>query len=166
MMGTLNAKYYSDSSDEFSGFQVTKGQIPPTWILLDSQLTLNLFKNADLLIRIKTVDNQANVNTYVGMGSTKQTGYQTLFNLDTWFDLHSIEKIFSITIVTKHYPAAFNTAENFFTFHFQDKEITFRQSEGVQYYFNTAMGEDFDINIFTYIVGGTPKETCLLIMVA
>ena len=83
MMGTLNAKYYSDSSNEFSGCQVTKGQIPPTWILLDSQLTLNLFKNADLLIRIKTVDNQANVNTYVGMGSTEQTGYQTLFNLDT-----------------------------------------------------------------------------------
>ena len=58
MMGTINPIYYSDISGDFSGCQMAKGYIPPTWILIDSQLTLNLFNNTDLLTGIKTVANQ------------------------------------------------------------------------------------------------------------
>ena len=45
IMVKFNPSCYSDSSDEFSRAQVTKGQIPATWILLENRLILNIFKN-------------------------------------------------------------------------------------------------------------------------
>ena len=82
-MVKLNLSCYSDSSNEFSGCQVNKGHITATWILLDIQLTLNLFNNEDLLTVIRTVANQSNVYTYIGMKSTKEVGHLPLFKLDT-----------------------------------------------------------------------------------
>ena len=58
MMGTLNPRCYSDISGDFSGCHMAKEYIPPTWILIDSQLTLNLFNNMELLTGIKTVANK------------------------------------------------------------------------------------------------------------
>ena len=67
------------------------------------------------------------------MRSTKQIGLHPLLNMDTKFDLHGIAKILSLAIVTKHYPVTFDTTENFFTFHLQDRDTVFRQSEGRLY---------------------------------
>ena len=66
MMVKLNPSCYSGSSNDISVCQVDKVHIPGTWILIDSQSTLNLFKKKYLLtgIRttgIRTVTNQANV---------------------------------------------------------------------------------------------------------
>ena len=97
--------------------------------MLVSQSTLNLSKNADLLIGIKILENQADVQTYAGMRSTKQTGHQPPLNLETWFELQGIVNILFLEIVTKHYTVAFETVKNFFTVHLQDKEVIFRQSE-------------------------------------
>ena len=79
--------------------------------LLDSQLTLNLFNNEDLLTVIRTVANQSNVYTYIGMKSTKEVGHLPLFKLDTWFDPHGIDNILSIAIVGKNYPVALDVME-------------------------------------------------------
>ena len=116
---------------------MAKGRSTTPWILLDSQSALILSNNADLLSGIKMVVNQVNGHNYAGMRLTKQTGHHPLFNLETWFNLHSIANIFLLSIVTKHYPIVFNTVENFFTFHLQDREIVFRQSEGGLYSLDT-----------------------------
>ena len=100
---------------------MAEGKIPPTWIVIDSQLTLNLFKNAELLTRIKTVGNQANVHTYAGMRSTKQVSHHPLFNMNTWLYPQGIAKILSPSIVTKLYPVDFDTEGKLFTVHLQDR---------------------------------------------
>ena len=125
-MGYLNTNCYTDSSDKFSGWHVAKGQIPPTWILLDSQSTLNLFKNADLLMGIKTLGNQENAHTYAGMRSTKQVGHQPLFKMDTRFYRQGIANILSLAIVTNQHPVAFKMAGSFFTVHLQYRDIYFQ----------------------------------------
>ena len=91
-----------------------KGPTPSTWILLDSQSILNLFKNINLLTGIMMVANQFNVYTYTGMKSTKQVGHHPLFKVDAWFDPHVTANIISLAIVTKNYPMSFDRMEFFF----------------------------------------------------
>ena len=94
-----------------------QGKIPPAWIFLDIQLALNMFKNPELLVGIKTVANQENVYTYAGMRLTKQVGHQPLLKLDMWFNPHGIMNIISLAVVTNHYHVAFDATNNFFTVH-------------------------------------------------
>ena len=68
--------------------------------------------------------------------------------------------------MTKNYPMVFETMENFFTVHLQDREIVFRQSEGGLCYFNTTVEEDNNGAILTSIIEVMPDEMCLLITLA
>ena len=70
--------------------------------------------------------NQENLHTYVGMISTKQVGHHPIFKLSMWFEPHGIENILYLTIVTKKHPVAFDTTDNLFTVHLQDRYIFFR----------------------------------------
>ena len=162
MMKTIYPNCYPAISDEFSRFQVDKGDILPTWIFIGSKPTLNLFKNTDLLMGIRTVGDQANIYTYTGIRLTKQVGHQPLFNIDTWFYPQGTANIISLAIVNKNYPVAFDTTGNLFTFHLQERDIVFRQSTGGLYYFDTTAEEDFVGAIRTSVIDNTPNETCFM----
>ena len=69
-----------------------------------------------------------------------------------WFEPHSIANILLLAIMNKHYLVAFNTTDNFFTVHLQDREIIFIQSEGAIYYFDTVAEENFVGAIITSAV--------------
>ena len=112
---------------------MAKGEILVTWILVNSQSNLKLFKNKDILAGIRKVGNQANVYTYAGMNSTKQVKHQPLFKMDSWFNPHNNSNIISLEIVTKNYPVAFNKMEIFFTDHLQDQDIMFRHVKAVTF---------------------------------
>ena len=97
------------------------------------------------------------------MRFNKQIRHHPLFKIYTWFDPCGITNILFLAIVTKSYPTAFYTMENFFKIHVQDRDIVFSQSEGRLYYFDTAAEEDFDGVILTSVLDCTLDKTCLLI---
>ena len=58
---TLQVK--SSSSDKYGLMftqceEIMTGNIPPTWLLLDTQSTVSVLNNADMLDNIQTVDNK------------------------------------------------------------------------------------------------------------
>jgi hypothetical protein len=53
----------------------SNGGIPPTWILLDSQSTIDVFSNAKLLEKIEQVETTMHIRCNAGVKSTNFRGY-------------------------------------------------------------------------------------------
>ena len=76
--------------------------IPPTWILLDSQSTVSVFKNRELLSNIRKSPTSLRVYTNGGTQTSTEIGTLAHFG-DVWFNPASLANILSMAAVRKIY---------------------------------------------------------------
>jgi hypothetical protein len=74
--------------------------IPDTWILLDSQSTVSVFKNSKFLVNIRPSPNKLRVHTNGGTQFSSKMGTVTNFG-DVWFNEDSLANILSMAAVRK-----------------------------------------------------------------
>jgi hypothetical protein len=95
----LNVAAGSDK-DGFIFNQSDNNIIPDTWILLDSQSTVSVFKNPHFLSDIKTSCNTLRVHTNGGTQLSSQVGTVKNFG-EVWFNTESLANILSMAAVRK-----------------------------------------------------------------
>jgi hypothetical protein len=83
--------------------------IHDTWILLDSQSTVSVFKNSKFLSNIRPSPNKLRVHTNGGIQFSSQMGTVTNFG-DVWFNEESLADILSMAAVQKVCPITMDTS--------------------------------------------------------
>jgi hypothetical protein len=74
--------------------------IPHTWILLDSQSTISVFRNRDLLTNIRPSKKTLRVHTNGGTQMSNEVGHVQNFG-DVWFNTNSLANILSMAKVCR-----------------------------------------------------------------
>jgi hypothetical protein len=85
---------------DFLFHQADASLIPDSWILLDSQSTVSVFKNPKLLSNVRPSSSTLRVHTNGGTQLSTQLGTVTDFG-DVWFDPESLANILSMAVVRK-----------------------------------------------------------------
>ena len=95
----------------------SKTGIQETWILLDSQSTVDVFSNSDLLSKIHQTDTTLRIRCNAGMKTTNYQGYLTGYGL-VWYYPDGIANIMSLSRVKDRYMVTFDSAtDNCFRVH-------------------------------------------------
>ena len=140
--------------------------IPPTWILLDSQSTVSVFKNRELLSNIRKSPTALRVHTNGGTQTSTDIGTVANFG-DVWFNTNSLANILSMAEVRKIYRITMDTSiEAAMHVHRTDGSITrFKEYKSGLYYFDTAAAAPPEANdtstaanyIFVQTVAGNKR---------
>jgi hypothetical protein len=76
--------------------------IPPTWLLLDNQSTVDVFANGDMLEDIHQVDDQMVIASNGGSNMTSEMGVLPGYG-PVWYDPNGIANIVSLSRVREKY---------------------------------------------------------------
>ena len=127
------------STGEFTfSQQEVKDRIPESWILLDSQSTMDMFVNPQLLKNVRESDQVLTVHCNAGARKTRMVGdlpgYGTV-----WLDPQGIANILSLRRVKEKYHVAYDSsAENAFIVTKPDGTVfRFNESDTGLYYLDT-----------------------------
>jgi hypothetical protein len=131
--------------------------IPPTWILLDSQSTVSVFKNRHLLSDIWTSPRTLRVHTNGGTQLSTQMGHVKNFG-HVWFNPDSLANILSMAKVRKVCRITMDTSvEPAMSVHQRDGSIMkFNEYKSNFYYSDTAAPKtpnstSFDVNAYLFL---------------
>ena len=124
----------------FSFYQVN-GSIPKTWILLDSQLTVDIFCNPRLLKNIRRTAEGMRIYCNAGSRLTNYVGdlpgYGTV-----WYNPKAIANILSLHQVCDRYHITYDSAfQQFIVTRPCGKEFVFKELEGGLHYLDTTCSE-------------------------
>jgi hypothetical protein len=113
--------------------------IPNTWVLLDSQSTVSVFKNNNLLTNIRASPNHLRVHTNGGIQISSQKGTVKHFG-DVWYNADSLANILSMAAVRKTCRITMDTSvEAAMNIHRKDGSIMkFREYKSGLYYYDVA----------------------------
>ena len=118
--------------------------VPLTWILLDSQSTVDLIANPRMLINIRRVRSEDAIRVHYKIRVKvmdrigKFPGYGTV-----WYEVTGIANILSMSRVTKKFRVIFDSeGRNFFRMVLPDREVKFQLSPNGLYYFDAADREN------------------------
>jgi hypothetical protein len=110
--------------------------IPPTWLLLDNQSTVDVFANGDMLEDIHQVDDEMVIASNGGSNVTSEMGTVPGYGL-VWYDPVGIANIVSLSRVREKYHVSFNSDNNIFIVTKPDGTVfEFKQSESGLYYYD------------------------------
>ena len=121
----------------FSFYQAN-GEIPRTWILLDSQLMVDIFCNPQLLKNIRRMPEGMTVHCNARSRLTNLIGdlpgYGTV-----WYDPKAIANILSLQRVRDHYHRTYDSSHRkFIVTKPSGKEFAFHESKGGLHYLDTT----------------------------
>ena len=121
----------------------TRSGIPVSWMLLDSQSTIDVFSNAELLTEIHESDTTLRIRCNAGMKTTKLKGHLSGYGW-VWYYPEGIANILSLSRVKERYRVTFDSAmDNSFHVHKDDgKILKFREACRRLYYFDTDEREE------------------------
>ena len=121
----------------FSFYQ-PNGEIQKTWILLDSQLTVDIFCNPQLLKNIRRTPEGIRVHCNAGNWLTDLVG-DLPRNGTVWYDPKAIANILSLRRVRDHYHITYDSSHRkFIVTKPSGKEFAFHESEGGLHYLDTT----------------------------
>ena len=135
--------------------------IPDSWILLDSQSTVSVFKNSRLMSNIRPSTRTLQVHTNGGTQMSNHIGTVTNFG-NVWYNQHSLANILSMAAVRKICRITMDTSvDAAIHVHRRDGSImTFTEYQSGLYYFDTGVGStkstknNVDAYVFLTTVAG------------
>ena len=92
-------------------FSQAKNKIPSTWILLDSQSTIDIFNNPELLQNVCTVDQKMKIQCNAGSRITNMMGDLPGYG-PVWYDQKAIANVLCLYNVQKKYHIAYDSGKN------------------------------------------------------
>jgi hypothetical protein len=148
MASIETGEFYNDPGVGFTLHQesdvdlkVKEGRVPSSWILLDNQLTVDVFHNADLLKNIRTGGGHMDIHCNAGVTSTNLIGDVPGYG-QVWYHPNGISNILSLKQVkTRGHRVTYNSSKaNEFHVHKADGTIhIFKESPCGLYYSDTSI---------------------------
>ena len=128
----------------------SRGSIPRTWILIDSQSTIDVFSNGELLSKIKQADTTMHIRCNAGAKSTNQMGYLSGYGW-VWYFPDGIANILSLSRVKDKYRVTFDSAsDNCFHVHKPGQILKFQEAIHRLYYIDVKQrNEESNVLITT-----------------
>ena len=116
----------------------SKGSIPHTWILIDSQSTIDIFCNGGILTKIRRVHTTIHIRCNTGINSTNMRGRLSGYGWVRYFP-EGIVNILSLSWVKEKFRVTFDSAmDNCFHVHKEGKVLKFCEATQRLYYFDTT----------------------------
>jgi hypothetical protein len=136
--------------------QANVGGINPNWILLDSQSTISVFKNASMLTNIRRSEHVLRALTNGGHQDSNMVG--DFPNLgEVWYNKHSIANILSLAHVRKVCRVTMDTAEEtaLFVHQLDGSIMKFVEHDSGLYIFDPNDDNESSTNVSTYTMLST-----------
>jgi len=134
----------------FKQHQDLTGQpLPRTWILLDSQSTVDVFCNRDLLSNIRVSDTECRISCNAGVVVVRMIGDLGGYPSPVWYHPDGIANILSLHRVTQHFAVSYDSHQNNGGFMMTRKDGTvrvFKKSIAGLHYCDTVEYETTLIN--------------------
>ena len=148
----------SNSPTEKSDMSSNAGNICESWLLLDSQSTIDVFSNAKLLSNIHRISTTLRIRCNAGMKTTNYRGYLSGYGW-VWYYPDGIANILSLSRVKEKYRVTFDSAlDNCFHVHKADgKILKFNEATRRLYYFDTADRDETGTMLITTVEGNKNK---------
>ena len=132
--------------------------IPLSWILLDSQSTVDVFCNSALLTQICKSDSTLTIRCNAGVKETNLRGYLSGYGW-VWYFPGGIANILSLSRVKDKFRVTYDSALNN-TFHVHKDNgviLNFKEASKRLYYFDTAARDDEGTMLVTTVEGNASK---------
>ena len=136
----------------------SKAGISESWILLDSQSTIDVFSNPDMLTRVHRINTTLRIRCNAGTKTTDYRGYLSGYGW-VWYYPQGIANILSLSRVKEKYRVTFDSAlDNCFHVHKDNgKILTFKEASRRLYYFDTKDKEETETLLITTVEGNKNK---------
>eukprot|EP00957_Ditylum_brightwellii_P000475 36480-Ditylum_brightwellii.AAC.1 len=101
---------WSDATSHLMQQSGTRGKIDPSWILLDSQSTVNVFCNAALLVNIRAAKHSLDIYCTAGRSTTNMIGNLPVFGT-VWLYEDGITNILSLSKEAEKFTIIFDSSD-------------------------------------------------------
>ena len=140
------------SNDDSPGTKSSNRGIPKTWLLLDSQATIDVICNADLITNIHHSDTTLSIRCNAGVKTTNLKGHLSGYGW-VWYYPKGIANILSLSRVKERYRVTFDSAtDNCFHVHKDNgKILKFKEANRRLYFFDTANRDERETVLITTV---------------
>ena len=131
---------YFEGHAPVSMHNATGRAVPLTWVLLDSQSTVDLISNPRILLNIRKVRSEDDIRVHCNSGAKVVNRVGNLPGYGTvWYEPTGISNVLSMSRATKKFRMIFDSEGGiFFWMVLPDREVRFQLIPNGLYYFGAA----------------------------